>query len=126
MKLHETGINLTCSTFSLSCITASVSEEQTTGSSRSRLPPGSVLGQVSLGISHLLLHPPQGLTSFRPSQWHYLVHRRIRARLKTLEETTQDEQGPEEAARSQLRANTKVRAAHKSPDKLLTLASMFE
>lgn len=42
------------------------------------------------------------------------------------EKTTQDEQGPEEAAWSQLRANTKVRAIDKSPDQLLTLALMFE
>lgn len=57
--MRETSINLTCSTFSLSYITASISEEQTMGSSRPRPPPGSVLGQVSPGEL-----TPEGLTSF--------------------------------------------------------------
>lgn len=61
MKLHEAGINLTCSTFSLSCITASVSEERTTGSPRPRLPPGSVLGQVTPGELTAAAAPTSGV-----------------------------------------------------------------
>lgn len=49
MKLYEIVLQIKLMPFSPSCITASVSEEHSTGSSRGKLPPGSVLRQVSPG-----------------------------------------------------------------------------